>query len=387
VFLAPLAPFLPIDFVLWLFGETGTLKSTLLALLLSHFGKFTRTSLPANWESTANALEKLTFLAKDVPLVLDDYAPQSSGLDASELERKVTRIIRAAGNRSGRGRMRSDTSLRASYPPRGMVLSSGEQLPSGQSIMARTLAVEVKHGDVDLAKLSASQDSAHLLPHGMAGYLLWIANHWDHLAETLPRRWRTIRDETVKENHLRLPEIFASLCLAVDTALTYAVELDALSRPDADEIRQKGKLVLLDLVKKQGERIEGEKATLQFLEVLNELLTQGAVYVAPADGTTSAYPANAEHIGWQDDDYLYLLPKAVFHRVAAFCRSEGGYFPVKRNTLYRQLYEEGFSERDKKGGRYTVVQRVGTDKSERVLKLRRATMEKALGLGDTAENR
>ena len=65
VYLAPFADLCKIDFSLWLYGPTGSLKSTLAALALSHFGNFSRTTLPGSWlSSTANSLEKLCLYLK-----------------------------------------------------------------------------------------------------------------------------------------------------------------------------------------------------------------------------------------------------------------------------------------------------------------------------------
>jgi hypothetical protein len=104
------------DFALWLWGGTGSYKSTITALFLSHFGDFSETNLPLSFESTANALERMLFLAKDVLIVIDDVRPRVTRADAEEMTRKVQRILRAVGNRQGRGPMTSDTRLRQSYP-------------------------------------------------------------------------------------------------------------------------------------------------------------------------------------------------------------------------------------------------------------------------------
>ena len=87
IFRAPLASAYPLDVSLFLEGSTGSLKSTLAALYLSHFGNFERTSLPGAWASTANQLERRAFLLKDVAFVIDDFAP--SALDARELESPI----------------------------------------------------------------------------------------------------------------------------------------------------------------------------------------------------------------------------------------------------------------------------------------------------------
>ena len=117
-----------------------------------------RTSLPGAWTSTANQLERRAFTLQDVLFVVDDYAPQA--LDHRELETKASRLLRAQGNLSGRGRLRADLSERPAMPPRGLILSTGEDRPGGRSILARTLLLELDRAQVDLARLSAAQQLA-----------------------------------------------------------------------------------------------------------------------------------------------------------------------------------------------------------------------------------
>ncbi len=53
-------------FVLFLTGRTGTRKSTIAALILSFFGKFTSTDLPMSFQDTANSITTNSFALKDV---------------------------------------------------------------------------------------------------------------------------------------------------------------------------------------------------------------------------------------------------------------------------------------------------------------------------------
>ena len=92
-------------------GKTGTYKSEVQASAQQHVGAgFDRLHLPANWTSTANAPEKLAFEFKDCPLVIDDFVPSGTAVDAARLHATAERVIRGAGNRSGRGRMNADGS-------------------------------------------------------------------------------------------------------------------------------------------------------------------------------------------------------------------------------------------------------------------------------------
>src|SRR5207302_2836950 len=74
------APLGKVNFSVFVAGQTGVIKSTLAALCQQHFGAaMDGSSLPANFASTGNALEWLTFYAKDALLVVDDFAPSGRG--------------------------------------------------------------------------------------------------------------------------------------------------------------------------------------------------------------------------------------------------------------------------------------------------------------------
>jgi hypothetical protein len=106
----------PVDLSLFLAGPTGAFKTELTAIAQAHYGSaFNGRHLPANWTSTENALEKQAFAAKDAIFVVDDFAPAGTSYDVVRSHRAADRLLRAAGNRSGRGRMRADTSLRPEY--------------------------------------------------------------------------------------------------------------------------------------------------------------------------------------------------------------------------------------------------------------------------------
>lgn len=136
------------DFALHAAGPTGTYKSEVAALAQQHFGPaLDARHLPGSWSSTGNALEGLAFAAKDALLVIDDFAPTGSTYDVQRYHKEAERLLRAQGNRAGRQRMRADATLRPAKPPRGLVLSTGEDVPRGQSLRARLLVLDVAPGD------------------------------------------------------------------------------------------------------------------------------------------------------------------------------------------------------------------------------------------------
>ncbi|MBU0494998.1 MAG: DUF927 domain-containing protein, partial [Chloroflexi bacterium] len=377
MFLAPLGEWLRLDFTLWPYGPTGCLKSTLSALFLAHYGAFSRTMLPGNWASTANALERLAFLAKDVPLIIDDFAPQNQGRDATEIERKAERLIRGAGNRQGRQRLRSDLRARPEYYPRGLLISNGEQLPSGQSIMARVLGLEMDANGIDLAQLGAAQAEADCYPHALAGYILWLADQWADLTTHLPAAWRDARSQ-VHAYHLRVPEVYASLYVALDLALQYAEHAGAVTPALGRELLARGDAALREACYRQKYLAEQERPVVRFLQVITELLATEAVRLDPRYGEITA-DTRAELLGWQDTEHWYLLSGQSYNTVARYCRAEGGHFPLKAGALHKMLFEENAIQN--RNGRFTELIRQG-DEVHRVLKIGRREVARILALGD-----
>ena len=120
------------DSGLHLVGHTGAGKTELAALALQHYGQeMSARHLPGSWLSTENALETLAFTAKDALLVGDDFCPTGSQYDLQSMHRKADRLFRGQGNTAGRGRLRRDGTLQPTRPPRGMLLSTGEDVPRG----------------------------------------------------------------------------------------------------------------------------------------------------------------------------------------------------------------------------------------------------------------
>jgi hypothetical protein len=375
MFRAPLAAVYPVDVSVWIEGSTGSLKSTLAGLAMGHFGPFDRTHLPAAWSSTANQLERAAFLVKDAPFVIDDWAP--TGLDKREMETKAARLLRAQGNLSGRGRLRADLTDRPAFPPRGLILATGEQHPPGQSILARTILVDLERGDVDLLALTEAQKQADRLPHAMAGYLRWLAPQIPILPGQLAQQFAATRATLHSHGqHLRIPEAIAHLYLGLDWALRYAEVVGACSADEAEALRQEARDALIALGQSQGQIVETERPTRRFLSVLLALVVQERADLRLRTHPDLPRVDHAELLGWQDADAIYLIPHAAYKMVTRFCQDSNEPFPVAYSRLIKDLQKDGLTECDE--DRHTRTVKIGK-RPHRVLKLRRDAVARLLG--------
>jgi len=114
--------------------------------------------------------------------------------------------------------MWADGTLRATKYPRGLVLSTGEDMPSGQSLRSRLLTLEVdkRNGSnsVDWAKLTIAQSNAArgLYAEAMAGFVQFIASQYEDVKRELKELIGELRGRATQGDvHRRLPEIIANL--------------------------------------------------------------------------------------------------------------------------------------------------------------------------------
>ena len=375
VYRAPLASILPVDLTVWLEGQTGSLKSTLAALFLSHYGDFDRQHLPGAWISTTNQLERRAFLLKDALFPIDDYAP--SGRDVKEMEVKAARLIRSQGNSSGRGRLKADLTERPTHPPRGLILSTGEQHPPGQSILARMVLVELERESIDLIGLTEAQKEKGRLPHAFAGYIRHLAARYRDLPGMVSKVFEQTRMTAISgDGHLRIPEAVAQLFLGLHLVMNYIEEIGACSPAQAADLRTKGWEALMHLGHSQSRLVSEERPVLRFLRVLSSLLTRGRHLLRHRIASLpEGESGGAQHLGWYDDEHLYLDPEAAYTAVAIACRDSGEIFPTPAVRLRKDLSLEGLSECDPDRNTKTVKI---AGKTRRVLCLRRSAVNSLL---------
>jgi hypothetical protein len=337
--------------LIYLVGDTGSLKTTYAALLLSHFGDFPgRTELPAHFEDTENAVEKLAFLAKDALLVVDDLAPEQHHGRMQEIMKRLSRLARDVGNATGRRRMRADTSLRPQYYPRGVMLATGEFLPEALAISARArmLPVLFEKGLIDVEHLTKAQAARSLLPHAMAAFILSLREHVDGLAERLTERFEVLRDQATKDAgdspwHPMLAEHVANLYIGLELALSFAVQVDATTEGEAKQRLQTGWTALMELAREHGRHLADEKPSRLFLEAIAEGLAAGRAWLARRDSGELAVGRDipgSEKLGWIDELGIYLLPGVAYAFTADRLRHRGG-FVIGERALKEHLQRDG----------------------------------------------
>ena len=369
-------------------GTTGGGKTELAALSQQHYGSgLDSSNLPANWSSTGNALESLAFIAKDALLLVDDFVPVGTSYDIGSLHRKGDRVFRAQGNSTGRQRLTAESSLKAQKPPRGLILSTGEEIPQGQSLAARIMILDLGPDDLDWERITQCQQDARagLYAQAMAGFVCYLAlsrdgSQLDEIESHLRHETEELRQQFFRDGmHRRTATLVADLALGTRYFLHYAEEYDVITPEERNSLWERTLQALTEASEAQQSHQADSEPTRRFLDLLRAAIASGRAHVADLDGTAPkpagawGWPlgdfgprAKGGCIGWVDGDDLYLEPEASYNVAQRMARDAGGSLPVGSKTLHKRLHERGLlvtKERDDRllvrktveGGRRAVL--------------------------------
>jgi len=371
----------PIDWSLHIVGHTGLGKSEAIAIGQQHFGpEMNRLNLPASWQSTGNALVELAFLAKDTLLVIDDFKPAGTKNSIDQMHQLAERVLRAQGNHSGRARCRADGTVRAPRPPRAAILSSGEDVPRGESLRARTFTLQVTKNDIDVRMLTPFQHEAAQGRYAaaMAGYVRWLASRLDQIKAALDGERSELRQQALSVNgHARTPGIVADLALGWRYFLAFALDVGAITDAERKAIAAEVWTILLKAAAKQNEEIAEQDPATRFFKLVNAALTSGRAHVTNrlgslpdvpqmwgwrpddvgAEQSSPRWKPQGRQIGWIDEDDLYLDNEAAYAEVQELGDEQGERLALTKSQLGKHLKSLGMllsTETDKTTIRKTL---------------------------------
>lgn len=285
----------PADFAVHLAGRTGTFKSEVASLTQSHYGStMDARHMPASWNSTANALEALAYKAKDAIIVLDDFVPTGTSWQVRSLQSKADQIIRAQGNQSGRTRLTDTSSVQGTMYPRGIILSTGEDVPEGHSVRARMMILELSPGDIKPAALSHAQARRDQYPAALADWISWLA-HNPATQAALKEEVLALRDTYLEVGHSRTPPIIGELIGTAIIMSRWLKERGYYTDSSVDKFVAKAALAVEDAGNRQSQYLTSADPVEAFCEIIRNMLAIQQAHLKTKNG---GIPADAVRYGW-----------------------------------------------------------------------------------------
>ena len=154
--------------------------------------------------------------------------------------------------------------------------------------------------------------------------------------------------------HPRLATAFSQLMPGYAMYLAFLQDLDQVDKLEAVTMRTRAQAVFLEMCERQTEKVEGEKPTRLFVELLRELLETKQARLCDARPHTVAGVITVNDIftpntiGYEDDEFLYLIPRTAYSAVTAFYAKSGYTFPASPSALWKMFMDEGAIKPDGK---------------------------------------
>jgi hypothetical protein len=148
--------------------------------------------------------------------------------------------------------------------------------------------------------------------------------------------------------HGRLKNTVTWLYIGLELYLTYAVEKGAISKEEGTTILSSAIEKFKKLTSKQAETLFEEEKSEQFLRVLKELLHTGKVRIEHMDGERTGDilgSSEGSHIGYYDDNYMYLYSETVIGEVELFLKRQNKVLGCSQKTLLKQLAEKNYIQK------------------------------------------
>jgi hypothetical protein len=317
-------------------------------------------------------------------MVVDDFKPTGTAQDVARYHKDADRLLRGQGNRAGRGRLRADSSRRDSRPPRGLIVSTGEDVPKGESLRARLLILRYEKDTTDWPRLTQCQHDARQGRYAQctAAFIQWLAPRYAELRRTFADSISAQREIWTAHlpGHKRTPTTAAYLTIAWQQWLTMASAHGAITKDEFETLWQRIRKAIKDICLAQASYQVSEDPARRFIEVIQGALMAGKCHVALLDGTRPdnyeswgwrGGDAQGERIGWLDEGALYLNPDAS-HSVATKTGSTD--VTLTATTLWKRLRQAGYLIVEK-GQDTNLVRKMIDGRRIRVLAIPKTRME------------
>ena len=244
--------------------------------------------------------------------------------------------------------------------PRGLILATGEDIPNGHSLQARCVIVSINKGSTNAAVLSILQEAADSgrLSQIMAKFIMWIAAKADQgkIKKDLSQIHTKCKEQLTNKGHTRMRDNLATLLSGLWLLLEFGKEHGILSDENIAHFKSKALNAAQDLAHLQVSVDQDGSEAERYIQFLKSALAMGRAHLADKDGTYPHYYCNlgwkmagagtyqrlegqGSKIGWVDENYIYLIPKAALSVIRLLSNNNGNYLGSNERALNKTLRE------------------------------------------------
>ena len=342
----------PPSYVVYVAGETGAYKSTVVSYVMAHFGRFYNRRFPATFEDTANSARDKTFIVKDALYVVDDYNPQNDRRAMARMDGVANTVITAIADRAERGGLTATKDLREERPARCTCIMTGEQLPNlGQGRVLRLYVINVAPGELaqspqEQLRPFAEKAGAGYYRASMRGYISRLLERWDGIKKEISARLdrcQQVADAFLDRRWGRMGHAASCLLLGFDLMVEHLQALGVIEAgPEAyhREIMRCWRAIEAN-IRAQTDAIAEATPARMWLSALRSLTRTQQVAYSDLMNQESVDKFLPNKVGWMDDRWYYLEADMADKAVRQLWKDSGQDVGMSNKQIHRQLLEMG----------------------------------------------
>lgn len=322
-------------FVLWVYGLTGSMKTSVCVVFFILFNRVSKPEIPATFKDTPSAIELKAFAAKDCTLLVDDYHPTTSPVEKRNMEALASHILRMYGDGITKSRATKTMEKQKEYPPRGLCVITGEDRLGGESTVARYIGIEVEPGDYNTDILSYHQNNPLIYSTHMYYFIQWISYNFSNICDFIRGSFSKYRNESINLfRHKRFSECYAIFRIVSEILLNYCIAIKYFDHESAHKILLQWNEVIYQTIKLHENSNINQDPAIMYLIAINELVSSNKCILSLV-GEPNTEKQNI--IGFKDKDFYYLIPNTAFIAVRNFWKGQGIEFPVSTEQVNKAL--------------------------------------------------
>src|ERR1019366_7272543 len=218
----------------------------------------------------------------DALLVVDDFVSAGNGANQQKLHGEADKLLRAQGNSAGRRRLSSDGRLLGNRPPRGLILSTGEETPRGKSLNARLVLLNFPKGAMNWTTLTVCQDSAAIgeFAKTTSAFVQWLSPRLRDVQQAMSDQKLTRRRESGPSGlHMRTPENLNALHFGLVTFVDFARSTGAISQHGAKALMDRAEAAFRETEMGEARKHTDTEPAKIFLRLIRSAITMGRAHL------------------------------------------------------------------------------------------------------------
>ena len=360
------------NFLLWLEGLTGSRKTSTAKIFFNIFNR-SKDYISANFKDTINALEEKSFQYKDSILVLDDFFRSIAKNEWNYIQQVASEMIRRYGDNFSKGRLNKNMNRGKEYPPRGMLVVTGESTIKGESTVSRYLSIGIEKNDINLEILKYHQENPKLFSTHLYYFIEWISNNSEKVITYIKKNFRDLRNKNQgKYKHGRFIETLTFYELTCNIFLEYCIKVGLIDKEKKDvTFNEWNKLIYEAILIHEKANLQ-ENPAVMYLQALQELICCGGIKLNSKDKK-----GDKNVIGYEDEVYYYLSSELTLQQIIKYWNKLSIEFSATNEMISKALDVLGVIKITNEGGKIRRTLKISGD-SRRFLIINKIKMEEII---------